>query len=57
MTSLEERLADEAKAIRKMAEMLPLGRDRDELLEKARQVETALHVLQWLHSPGLAPRE
>ena len=55
--NIEERLADEAKRLREMAGMLPPGGNRDELLEKARQVETALHVLQWLNSPGIVPRE
>jgi hypothetical protein len=53
--SLEERLADEAKLLRETAKSLPPGAQRDRLLRKARQDETALHVTEWLNSPGLRP--
>jgi hypothetical protein len=39
-----------AEAARKEAERLPFGPER-----KARQLETASQVNQWLSSPGLAP--
>jgi hypothetical protein len=36
---------------------LPHGHERDTLLRKARQAETASHVHEWLSSPGLqAPK-
>ena len=53
--SLEERLAEEAKELSKVAETLPPGPTRDEVLRKARQDETALHWMEWLNSPGLKP--
>jgi hypothetical protein len=53
--SLQERLAEEAKQLRKVAETLPPGPQRDAVLRKARQDETALHVTDWLNSPGLKP--
>jgi hypothetical protein len=54
-TTLEERLAEEAKELRKVAEMLPPGPTREKVLRKARQDETALHMQDWLKSPGLKP--
>jgi hypothetical protein len=53
--SLTERLAQEAQELRKVAETLPPGSARDEVLRKARQDETALHMSEWLNSPGLKP--
>ena len=55
-SSLEERLAQEAEELRKVAETLPPGTARDLLLRKARQDETAIRMNQWLNSPGLMPR-
>lgn len=52
---LDERLADEARRLREEAAKLPPGIDRERLLRKARQDETALHITQWLSSPGLRP--
>ncbi|HJX00202.1 MAG TPA: hypothetical protein VJ453_08570 [Terriglobales bacterium] len=51
--SLEERLADVAKLLRGKAEKLPPGRLRDIAERKARQVDTACYLSQWLQSPGL----
>jgi hypothetical protein len=53
--SLEARLSDEAQALRKQAESLPPGPDREALLRKARQDETTAHLTEWLSSPGLRP--
>jgi hypothetical protein len=52
-----ERLDQEAKRLRTEAARLPPGFERDELLRKARQAETALHVNDWLSSPGLRTPE
>lgn len=54
-TTLEARLALEAKQLREEAARLPPGVERDRLLKRARQDETALHVAEWLRSPGLQP--
>ena len=54
-TTLEERLSEETKELRKVTETLPPGRERDDLLRKVRQHETALHLTEWLNSPGLKP--
>ena len=52
-TTLEERLADEAKRLRLQAENVPFGAERERLIRRARQAETALHMNEWLRSPGL----
>jgi hypothetical protein len=44
--------ADELKA--KAAELRP-GPERDALLKKARQADTAAHLEEWANSPGLQP--
>lgn len=56
-TSLEERLAKEARRLREEAELLPHGPARDEALRRARQAETGSHMSEWLTSPGLKPPE
>jgi hypothetical protein len=53
--SLEERLAEEAKRLRKRAHSLPAGIERERAIRKARQAETASHMSEWLRSPGLQP--
>lgn len=45
------RLHMEAAMLRKQAEGMPPGIRRDELLQKARQADTALYLNQWLASP------
>jgi hypothetical protein len=52
-----ERLDQEVARLRTEAEKLPHGPERDQLLRKARQAETALHVNDWLSSPELKPPE
>ena len=52
---LEARLADEAKRLKAEARKLPPGRNREEMMRKARQAETASHMTEWLTSPGLMP--
>jgi hypothetical protein len=56
-TSLEERLADEARRLREEAELLPHGPVRDAAIRKARQAETGSHMSEWLRSSGLQPPE
>lgn len=53
--SLEERLAEESKRLREQATLLPPGTVRNELLRRARQAETGMHMSEWLSSPGLRP--
>ena len=57
-TSLEERLAEEARRWREQAKLLPPGPERDELMRKANQADAACHLNQWLASPALeSPRK
>lgn len=50
-----ERLSQEAHRLREQAEVMPLGKEREELLRKAREADTASHINEWLASPGLQP--
>ena len=56
-SSLEERLAEEAKRLSEEAKLLPPGAERETLLRKARQAETGSHMSEWLRSPELRPPE
>jgi hypothetical protein len=57
LLSLRERLDQEAERLRYEAKRLPHGADREILIRKARQAETATRIDEWLSSPGLrAPR-
>jgi hypothetical protein len=53
-TSLEDRLAVAALDLREAAKKLPPGLERERLLRRARQNETASHVTEWLTSRGPA---
>lgn len=52
--SFQERLADQAKRLRDQAETMPFGMERDDLVRRARQTETAAHLDEWLNFPGLS---
>lgn len=45
----------EAERLRKEARGTPPGVRRDQLLRRARQIETASRVQEWLASRGLQP--
>jgi hypothetical protein len=50
-----DRLAIEKKRLEaQLAELQP-GPERDQLLQKLRQLDTASHINEWLSSPGLQP--
>ena len=51
--SLQDRLASFAKNVREKASLLPPGAEKDDLLRKARQADTASHLDDWVNSPGL----
>lgn len=53
--SLKERLEQEAHEIREAVKTMRPGPERDELIKKARQNESAIHMEEWLKSPGLQP--
>jgi hypothetical protein len=52
-TTLEQRLAQEAERLRQEARGTPPGIERERMIRRARQAETALHVNEWLSSPAL----
>ena len=51
----KSRLLREAAAAKLRAQSLPPGEDRDDLLRKAQQYETAANIDAWIESPGLQP--
>ncbi len=51
--SFDERLQRATAEAREAARKLPQGCERDALLKRARQTETAAHINEWLSSPGL----
>ena len=53
--SLQERLASFARHIREQAAPLPSGAEKDDLLRRAGQADTAAHLDAWIHSTGLQP--
>jgi hypothetical protein len=52
-TSLKDRLTAWAKEIREQANQLSPGPERDRLLKKASQADTASQLDEWVDSPGL----
>ena len=54
-TSLQDRIVEWAIAVRKQAAGMRRGPERDELLKKLRQAETAMRMEKWANSPGLQP--
>lgn len=53
--SLKDRLTSFAKDVREKASRMPSGPERDDMLKKASQAETAAHLNDWVNSPGLQP--
>jgi hypothetical protein len=52
-TTLEYRLAQQAEQSRQEAEGTPAGIERDKLIRRARQADTALRINAWIYSKGL----
>ena len=52
---LDQSTSAQAERLRKEARGTPAGVRRDQLLRRARQIETASHVQEWLASPNLRP--
>ena len=50
---LDQRLMEEAQRLRKQAQGTHPGIERERLIRKARQAETASHMQEWLFSSGL----
>jgi hypothetical protein len=56
-STFEERLAEHKASLEQKAARLRPGPERDELLRKAGQIDTAVQINEWLNSPGLqAPK-
>ena len=53
--TLEQRLTEEAAKLRKEAQGTPPGVERERLIRRAWQAETASHMSEWLTSSGLQP--
>jgi hypothetical protein len=53
--SFEEQIVAEKSRLEAQAADLPPGPQKDALLRKIRQLETASHMNEWLTSPGLQP--
>jgi len=55
--TFEENIAAEKAKLEAQVAKLKHGPHRDALVRKIRQLDTALHVSEWLSSPGLRPPE
>jgi hypothetical protein len=55
--TIEQKWRQQSEAANDEAQKLPHGKERDALERRARQLETASQVNQWLSSPGLKPPE
>lgn len=53
--SLDERLLQQAEKMKREAETLPPGSEREGLLKQAQHADTAARINGWLTSPGLQP--
>jgi hypothetical protein len=51
----EQNWHKQSQAAKAEAQKLPHGKERDALVRKARQLETASHINQWLSSAELQP--
>jgi hypothetical protein len=55
--SLQDRLSDFIADARAKVMSMPASKDRDALLKKIRQAETAANIEGWANSAGLQPPE
>jgi hypothetical protein len=53
--TIERKWHEQSEATKQEAEKLPYGKKKNQLLRKARQLETASQISQWPSSPGLQP--
>jgi hypothetical protein len=53
----EDQIAAEKKRLQEQIIATPQGAQRDVLVKKIRQLDTACHMNDWLRSPGLQPPE
>ena len=55
--TFEENIAAEKAKLEAQVAKLKHGPQRDALVRKIRQLDTAAHMSEWLSSPGLQPPE
>jgi hypothetical protein len=53
--TIEQKWHQQSEDAKVEAEKLPYGKERDALIRKARQLQTASQINQWLSSTGLMP--
>jgi hypothetical protein len=53
--TIEEKWHQQSKEAQGEAQKLPHGKEREALVRKARRLETASQINQWLSSPELKP--
>jgi hypothetical protein len=51
----EQNWHDKSEQAKSEAASLPPGKERERLLRRARHLEVASHINEWLSSPGLKP--
>lgn len=54
-SSLAERLTENIESLKSHLATVPHGPEREQIVRRIRQNETASHVEDWLKSPGLQP--
>lgn len=54
---LKDQIAAERIRLQQRLALTDHGPERDTLVKKIRQLETASYMDEWLRSPGLQPRE
>jgi hypothetical protein len=55
--TIEEKWHQQSEVAKNEAKNLPHGKERDALIKRARQLETASQINQWLSSPELKAPE
>ena len=55
--SLQDRIALHALRLKEDAQTLRPGPERDDMIRRAQQAETATHMVDWLSSPALRPKK
>ena len=53
--TLEQKWHQQSEEAKRDAEKLPYGKERDALVRRARQLDTASQINRWLSSPALQP--
>jgi hypothetical protein len=53
--TIEQKWHEQSEAAKDEAAKLPYGKLKNQLLQEARQLETASQISLWLSSPGLQP--